>query len=88
MNVNANDSYVTSVGDNFAGGSIVLNGTNDLKLLLEADVFTIGSRTQAILGTPANGPIVYCSDCTVANPCAGGGTGALAKRINGAWVCN
>ncbi len=43
---------------------------------------------QANLGTPANGSIVYCSDCTVANPCAGGGTGALAKRLNGSWVCN
>ena len=23
-----------------------------------------------------------------ANPCASGGPGALAKRLNGAWVCN
>lgn len=44
--------------------------------------------TQANLGTPANGTITYCSDCTIANPCAGGGTGAIAKRLNGAWVCN
>jgi hypothetical protein len=42
----------------------------------------------AALGTPQNGSVVYCSDCTVASPCAGGGTGALAKRLNGAWVCN
>ena len=40
------------------------------------------------LGTPANGRIVYCTDCTIANPCASGGTGAIAKRLNGAWVCN
>jgi len=46
------------------------------------------SKTNATLGTPANGFIVYCTDCTIANPCAGGGTGAVAKRINGAWVCN
>lgn len=44
--------------------------------------------TQANLGTPADGSIIYCSDCTIANPCAGGGTGAIAKRLNGAWVCN
>lgn len=37
---------------------------------------------------PANGLFYYCSDCTVANPCAGGGTGALAKRLGGVWVCN
>ncbi len=42
----------------------------------------------ANLGAPINGTICFCSDCTVANPCAGGGTGALAKRLNGAWVCN
>lgn len=42
----------------------------------------------ANLGTPPNGTMVYCSDCTVANPCAAGGTGAIAKRLNGAWVCN
>jgi hypothetical protein len=40
------------------------------------------------LGTPANGTFLYCSDCKIANPCAGGGTGALAKRLNGIWVCN
>jgi len=40
------------------------------------------------LGTPANGIITYCDDCTVASPCAGSGTGAFAKRLNGAWVCN
>lgn len=44
----------------------------------------------AIASLPAatNGSIMYCSDCTIANPCAGGGTGAIAKRLNGAWVCN
>ena len=42
----------------------------------------------ANLGAPANGAIVYCTDCNIANPCTGGGTGALAKRIAGAWICN
>src|SRR5205085_2230853 len=44
--------------------------------------------TFANLGTPSNGTVAYCSDCTIANPCAGSGTGAIAKRLNGAWVCN
>lgn len=35
-----------------------------------------------------NGSQVYCTDCTFANPCAGGGTGAIAKRLNGAWRCD
>lgn len=45
-------------------------------------------QVQASLGAATNGSIIYCSDCTIANPCAGGGTGAIAKRLNGAWVCN
>lgn len=44
--------------------------------------------TFDILGSPANGSFIYCSNCTIANPCAAGGTGALAKRLNGVWVCN
>lgn len=47
-----------------------------------------GSLTFANLGTPANGSVVYCSDCTKATPCAGSGNGALAKRLNGAWDCD
>jgi hypothetical protein len=48
------------------------------------------ARVFANLGTPpsGNGSLTFCSDCTIASPCAGGGTGALAKRLNGAWVCN
>jgi len=46
-----------------------------------------------------NGTIRYCSDCTVSSPstctlsaisncvCGGGGNGAFAKRLNGAWYC-
>lgn len=41
--------------------------------------------TFANLGTPANGTIVYCSDCTAANPVAGSGTGVMARRENGVW---
>lgn len=44
--------------------------------------------TQANLGTPSNGHVIYCSDCKIDNPCAGGGTGAIAKRLNAVWVCN
>lgn len=42
----------------------------------------------AALGTPADGSYTYCSDCTKATPCASGGSGAFAKRINGAWDCD
>jgi len=53
-----------------------------------AGIFTFTPVLFANLGTPAAGAFAYCSDCTIANPCAGAGTGALAKRLNGVWVCN
>lgn len=48
----------------------------------------IGTTFAALPSSPANGMFLYCSDCTIANPCASGGTGAFAKRLNSAWVCN
>jgi hypothetical protein len=48
-------------------------------------------RTFANLDVPfaaPNGSIAYCNNCTIANPCAGGGTGAFAKKLNSVWVCN
>jgi hypothetical protein len=56
--------------------------------IFENSGILFGGITFANLGTPTNGTIVFCSNCTVANPCASGGTGALAKRLNAAWVCN
>ncbi len=41
----------------------------------------------ASLPASANGTVLYCSDCTKAATCVGGGTGALASRENGAWSC-
>ena len=50
--------------------------------------FQLLNTPFASLGTPPNGTFTYCNNCTAANPCASGGTGAFAKRLNGAWVCN
>ena len=44
--------------------------------------------TFAALPSVENGAILYCSDCTVASPCASGGLGAIAKGLNSNWVCN
>jgi parallel beta-helix repeat protein len=45
----------------------------------------------AELGTPANGTILYCSDCdplgSLACTSAGPKTGAFAYRVNGSWRC-
>lgn len=53
-----------------------------------ASGFIPTTKAFATLGTPVNGQVVYCTDCTIANPCAAAGTGAIAKRLNGVWVCN
>lgn len=44
--------------------------------------------TLSGLVSPPNGSLIYCSDCKIVSACTSGGTGALAKRLNGAWVCN
>jgi hypothetical protein len=56
--------------------------------LVWGQTLQLGIVGFASLGAPANGTFTYCPDCTIANPCAGGGTGALAKRLNSVWVCN
>ena len=83
-----------------AGGSIIWQvapagstGTSQNSLVtsltLQADgVLVHKSVTFANLPTVVNGGTIYCSDCTIASPCASGGSGALAKGINSAWVCN
>lgn len=35
-----------------------------------------------------NGSKIYCTNCTIANPCAGASTGAQMKMLNGVEVCN
>ncbi|MBC7908884.1 MAG: hypothetical protein H7Y30_00180, partial [Pyrinomonadaceae bacterium] len=53
-----------------------------------ANTITLGTTTFANLGTPANGTMFYCSDCTQTTTCGGSGGGAIAKRIAGGWQCN
>jgi hypothetical protein len=52
--------------------------------------YYIGSTgaTLANLGTPANGNMIWCSDCNEVDPCTSGGNGSWAKRQNGRWKCN
>ena len=76
-------NYIGNVGD----GSSWLERLTSAKKQFAVPV-QMASYTFATLPTPTNGYIVYCSDCTIANPCAAAGTGAFAKRIAGSWVCN
>src|SRR5438105_10968344 len=54
--------------------------------------FNVGARlgpvTFANLPTGTiDGTVIYVSDGSVTNPCTGGGTGAFAYRVLGAWNC-
>lgn len=64
--------------------SVGSGGNQDLKLR------AVQSTGYAFTSLPAsnNGTQLYCSDCTKATPCAGSGSGAIAKRLGGAWDCN
>ncbi|MGA2408763.1 MAG: hypothetical protein ABSG46_00005, partial [Candidatus Binataceae bacterium] len=73
---------------NPANNVIDLGDQNGPGLLLAGAGFVPPASTFANLGAPANGTEYYCTDCVIASTCAGSGTGAIAKRLNGAWVCN
>lgn len=74
-----NNRNVAIISQGAPASSFVVNGDGSISYV---------SVAFASLGTPSNNRIVYCPDCVIANPCAGGGTGAFAKRLNGVWVCN
>jgi hypothetical protein len=72
-------------------GAVVMQGGGGVQL---------PTVTFASLPAANNGTLIYCADCTVSLPascmnvttaaacsCSRGGTGAVAKRINGAWLC-
>ncbi len=88
-------NYITVTGSNGAAPTLATNSGNininpsggytHFNYVLEFGLFIFANIASYLIG---NGQIGYCSDCTIANPCAGGGTGALAKRLNGVNVCN
>lgn len=80
--LNFGPNNATHLGLTFAG---TVGGFNQGLIINNADGT---DPVFANLGAAPNGSIIYCSDCTIANPCAGAGSGAIAKRLNGVWVCN
>lgn len=67
-----------------------LNTFDSISIVTTTNTVMNGAATytNATLPTVANGSSVYCSDCLFQSSCAGGGTGAFAKRLNGAWRCD
>lgn len=92
------DDFHRITGNAFPGSVVSYpatktNGVYQTDSLLEygsvmALKFQFSPKAFADLGTAVNGLTYYCTDCTIASPCAGGGTGAYAKGIANAWVCN
>jgi hypothetical protein len=64
-------------------------GMNNAASVQAGAQFVLASTTfSALPASPVNGTLLYCSDCKTATSCAGSGSGAIAKRVNSAWVCN
>jgi hypothetical protein len=78
--------FNTTTGLNIGpGGSTAPSVVINLNGTMSPGAFVF-ANIAATLTT--NGQIGYCSDCTITNPCAGSGNGAIAKRLNGVNVCN
>lgn len=92
-----------SAGNNIAitqsGPYITITSSQTTGPIVTSTV-TVSGVLFATLGTSAaNGVLQYCSDCTVTTAatcttnllascvCAGSGSGAFAKRLNGTWYC-
>lgn len=84
-----------TVTDGAAGSQgrfLVYDNTPTIKVQLDANASGglgfLSPYVWANLPAVGNGSFLICSDCTVAtNPCTNGGTGTIALRIGGAWVC-
>jgi hypothetical protein len=72
----------------YSAGVVSVTGDVVASDTITAAIYTFQATTFGALGSDSSGTLKYCADCTIANPCAGGGTGAIAKRLNSVWVCN
>lgn len=86
--------------DDSGGGQIFAAafGVNTSAVSQQAGTIIFATTLFASLGTPADGSLAFCSDCTVTTAatcpatqascvCAGSGTGAFARRVASAWYC-
>jgi len=90
------------IGHSSSGAApALLSSSPSLGWILPSPFLTIRNHSSfSQLGSQPDGTFTYCADCKVATPsscsaanpsacvCSGGGTGAFAKRTNGAWFCN
>lgn len=85
-------TVATELGQTNCTETVTGVGAGDILLCNQFEVqgeMTFTGKTLASLGTPDNGTLSYCSDCTRGSaPCTGSGSGAFAKREGGAWNCD
>lgn len=84
--------------DDDADGTVTLTAANSTSQVVVdstgvsvTNYLFLDSVAFAALGTPANGALIYCTNCDpTSNPCTTGGasTGAMASRVAAAWICN
>lgn len=75
---------ISNVSSATTNAKIVTHGN----LAKTTNIQLFSANTFATLTAQEDGVVMWCRDCTKATPCAGSGTGAYAKRMNGAWDCD
>lgn len=87
-NHNAENAIDTGMRRSAAGVMEFNNGTPGIIRDIKLRALVSTGYTFANLPAADNGTFLFCSDCTKSTPCASGGDGAQAKRLNGIWDCN
>ena len=85
------DGITVTANAQLNGGLIV--GSTALRARLDGGIDLAGGGGAGgvaftSLPSVANGVIVWCNNCTEADPCATTGAGAFAKKMNSRWKCN
>jgi len=76
-----------------ASAQTVTEATQELPNTFQAtNQFLVGVDLGPVTFTnlpssPADGKMIYCSNCQQVTPCIGAGTGAVAQRVAGQWAC-
>ena len=82
----------TGIQPNVSAANIIDRNDGNGRIPLESNL-RLGPSTFAQLGTvpwstALNGNMTFCPDCSKTAVCTGGGTGAIAKRLNNQWICD
>lgn len=87
VNIGSSSYRVTVVDSSPGGNTNDYDSKNGLMSMISSKGIDVPPITFTNLAA-FTGRIVYCSDCTETDPCAGSGTGAMAMRVFNRWDCN